>query len=94
MRSEDESEKSVRGAAHPTSETLRAARKISGAVEIDVRDGFERAARAGLNNAATCCREAAAALACGDRDEAAGFAATAQRSIASAVEALAYLEGL
>ena len=94
MRSEDESEKIARGIEPPTSEVVKAARKISGTLEIDVRAGFEQGVRDATENALKCYRDAAKARAAGDALEAYGLCEIAERSLDTARDLLVRLEGL
>lgn len=93
MRSEEE-EDFIRGSEPPASEVVKAARKPSGMVEIDVRAGFERSVREATENAMRCYRDAAKARAAGDEREAHALVEVAERSLDLARDLLCRLEGL
>lgn len=84
--------------ADPTSPTTanahRALRQGSGLFSIDVREGFEHAARGAFENALTCYRDAAKARAAGDEREAHGLIEIAEQSLDLARDMLCQLEGL
>src|SRR4051812_11903927 len=76
------------------SETVRVVRKASGTIEIDVRAGFERAARAGLDSALACYASASAARAQGDEIEALRLSEIADQSVDLIHDVLCRIEGL